>query len=177
MVRSRVFGELLHAALVNLATDEGLPPEHWFWDLKKSGGIHIEHGVHFFDLVNQLAGRAPSHVEGGHQRRADGRIDRVWAIVGYGDEVLATFYHSFGRPRLIERTTLKLGLSFGEMKLMGWIPTKLSLFGIVKEEDLEKLRSIVGASLQVLGGGERKTVEAEVVLPNREGEYWQASRI
>ena len=34
----------------NYASDENLPPEHWFWDRSKSGGIFIEHGVHFFDL-------------------------------------------------------------------------------------------------------------------------------
>ena len=174
LVRSKIFGELLYVALVNLATDEGLPPEHWFWDLKRSGGIHIEHGVHFFDLVNQLVGRAPSHVEGGCQRRPDGRIDRVWAIVRYGEEVLATFYHSFGRPRIIERTTLKLGLSFGEIELTGWIPIKISLLGSVREEDLEEMRSVISSSLRVLGGGERKMVEAEVVAPDREGEYRRA---
>jgi len=174
VVHSKVLGELLYVALVNLATDEGLPPEHWFWDLRKSGGIHIEHGVHFFDLVNQLVGRAPSHVEGGCQRRADGRIDRVWALIRYGDEVLATFYHSFGRPRIIERTTLKLGLSFGEIELVGWIPTKLSLFGTVGEDGIEKLRTVVGENLRVMGRTERKVVEAEVVAPDREGEYRRA---
>lgn len=174
LVQSKVLGELLYVALVNLATDEGLPPEHWFWDLKRSGGIHIEHGVHFFDLVNQLMGKMPSHVAGGCQRRADGRIDRVWAVVRYGEEALATFYHSFGRPRISERTTLKLGLRFGEIELVGWIPTKLRIFGSVKEEDLEKLRSMVGSSLLVLGGAERKVVEVEVVSPDREGEYRRA---
>ena len=38
------------ATFENYASDENLPPEHWFWDRSKSGGIFIEHGVHFFDL-------------------------------------------------------------------------------------------------------------------------------
>lgn len=174
LVRSNVFGELIHVALVNLATNDGLPPDHWFWDLRQSGGIHIEHGVHFFDLVNHLVGKPPSKVEGGCQHRRDGKIDRVWAVVHYGEEVLATFYHAFVRPREIERTTLKLGLSFGEIQLTGWIPTKLSLFGSVKENEIESLRSILGKSLRVLGGTNRKIVEAEVFAPDRQGEYQRA---
>jgi predicted dehydrogenase len=34
-----------------VAGDEGLAPDHWFWDPSKSGGIWIEHGVHFFEQV------------------------------------------------------------------------------------------------------------------------------
>lgn len=174
LVRSKVLGDLVYVALVNLATDEGLSPDHWFWDLRKSGGIHIEHGVHFFDLVNQLVGKLPSQVEGGYQRRIDGRIDRVWAVIHYGEEVLATFYHSFGRPREIERTMFKLGLNFGEIEIMGWIPTKLSLFGSVEEEELDSLRLIVGEPLRVLGGANREIVEAEIAAPDRQGEYRRA---
>jgi predicted dehydrogenase len=32
---------------LNEAGDEGLGPEHWFWDRDTSGGIFVEHGVHF----------------------------------------------------------------------------------------------------------------------------------
>ena len=38
-------------------SDEGLGAEHWFWDREKSGGIFIEHGVHFFDLFEGWLGR------------------------------------------------------------------------------------------------------------------------
>ena len=30
LVQTRIVGELLHAFFDNYATDEGLPPEHWF---------------------------------------------------------------------------------------------------------------------------------------------------
>ncbi len=43
-------GQPLRAYFENYATDEKLPASHWFWDKKESGGIFIEHGVHFFDL-------------------------------------------------------------------------------------------------------------------------------
>ena len=50
LVESKVLGEFLHGFFENYATDESLGPEHWFWDRAKSGGIFIEHGVHFFDM-------------------------------------------------------------------------------------------------------------------------------
>src|ERR1043166_7156595 len=56
LIDSRVLGEFLHGYFENYASDEGLPPEHWFWDREKSGGIFIEHGVHFFDLFNGWLG-------------------------------------------------------------------------------------------------------------------------
>ena len=49
LIQTKCFGELLHGHFENDASDENLPPEHWFWDRSKSGGIFIEHGVHFFD--------------------------------------------------------------------------------------------------------------------------------
>ena len=50
LIASKAMGEVLHGTFENYASDENLPPEHWFWDRSKSGGIFIEHGVHFFDL-------------------------------------------------------------------------------------------------------------------------------
>jgi predicted dehydrogenase len=50
VVDSKLLGDVLHGTFENDACDEGLAPEHWFWDPAKSGGIFIEHGVHFFDM-------------------------------------------------------------------------------------------------------------------------------
>src|SRR5256714_5818684 len=50
LVESKVLGEFLHGFFENYASDEPLGPQHWFWDRTKSGGIFIEHGVHFFDM-------------------------------------------------------------------------------------------------------------------------------
>src|SRR6185312_9547265 len=38
LIESRVLGEVLHGTFENYASDENLPPEHWFWDRSKSGG-------------------------------------------------------------------------------------------------------------------------------------------
>ena len=50
LIQSKSLGEPLHGYFENYASDENLPPDHWFWDRSKSGGIFIEHGVHFFDM-------------------------------------------------------------------------------------------------------------------------------
>jgi len=57
LIESRVLGGLIHGVFLNEAADEGLRPEHWFWDRDVSGGIFVEHGVHFFDLVSSWLGR------------------------------------------------------------------------------------------------------------------------
>jgi predicted dehydrogenase len=50
-------------ALENLAADEHLAPDHWFWDRAASGGIAVEHGVHFFDAAAWLLGSQPERVQ------------------------------------------------------------------------------------------------------------------
>ena len=50
IIDEQLLGEFLHGYLENYAADEGLHPEHWMWKQTWSGGIFIEHAVHFFDL-------------------------------------------------------------------------------------------------------------------------------
>jgi predicted dehydrogenase len=49
-------GAPLHAFFENYASDTPLGPGHWFWKPEISGGIFIEHGVHFFDLFRMWFG-------------------------------------------------------------------------------------------------------------------------
>ncbi|MEI6505986.1 MAG: hypothetical protein WCO90_08935, partial [Planctomycetota bacterium] len=51
VIGSRLLGGLVHGLFINEAADEGLSLRHWFWNRDVSGGIFVEHGVHFFDLV------------------------------------------------------------------------------------------------------------------------------
>jgi len=100
-------------------------------------------------------------VAGEDQRRPDGRVDRAWAVVRYQDGVLATFYHSFSRPRCIERTTMGISLPRGEIVLEGWIPTRLEIFGRVDKAGLAALQALVGTQLVVrTGDGPGIEVEA-----------------
>ncbi len=175
LVKEKVLGEFQLFVLINLATQDGLDPHHWFWDLAKSGGIHVEHGVHFFDLCNQLAGGVPTFVQGYAFPGAHGRIDRVAAVVQYGDQVFASFYHSFDRPRCAERTTVHLGLTRGQMILEGWIPVRLILFGLVAPNQLALLQHMLGKPPEVLGTyGSWVQIQAEVSCPARQDEYKRA---
>jgi predicted dehydrogenase len=149
IIRSGALGPLGHFSLENFAADDDLSPGHWFWDLDQSGGIHVEHGVHFFDLCNHLAGRPPTEAWGSTQRRPDGRQDRVSATVRYGDQILATFYHSFNQIRRFEHTTIRLHCLRGQIGLEGWIPTHLTMQGLVDSHGLETLRALLGDRLQV----------------------------
>ncbi|MCZ7573444.1 MAG: Gfo/Idh/MocA family oxidoreductase [Ardenticatenaceae bacterium] len=149
VVKSRALGAFQHWSLENFATDDNLPPDHWFWDHSRSGGIHVEHGVHFFDLCTHLAGTAPDEVAGCAQQRPDGRVDRVSATVRYGRRVLATFYHSFNQIGRFERTTIRLNFARGHIVTEGWIPTDLTLWGVVDEAGLGRLEALFGDRLEV----------------------------
>ena len=159
VVASGVLGGLEHWALENFASAERLGPGHWFWDQARSGGIHVEHGVHFFDLCNQLAGGAPDRVSATEQRRTDGRVDRVSAGLRYGDRLVATFYHSFDRSDREESTTIRLGFSRGHMMIEGWIPTRLALSGLIRPRDMGALQRLFGDRLKA-GRTDRDPVTA-----------------
>ncbi len=77
------FGNLRRCSLENFAADENLRPDHWFWDQSISGGIFVEHGVHFFDLFGWQLGRLPIIVVALAKGRDDGLVDTVQAIVSY----------------------------------------------------------------------------------------------
>src|SRR6478735_3137248 len=47
IIDDELLGKFLHGFFENYASDEKLDASHWFWDPLKSGGIFIEHGVHF----------------------------------------------------------------------------------------------------------------------------------
>jgi len=49
-----LLGRLRRFGLENHAADEDLALDHWFWNDAISGGIFVEHGVHFFDVCDWL---------------------------------------------------------------------------------------------------------------------------
>lgn len=142
VIHSQVLGNFQYWSLENFAADDDLPPQHWFWDQSKSGGILVEHGVHFFDLCNYFVGKAPNKISGFELRRPDGRVDRAGTTLRYGDDVFATFYHSFNQPRRSERAIIRLGFSRGQILLEGWIPTRITLEGFVTDDAGKRLSSL-----------------------------------
>jgi predicted dehydrogenase len=172
LTRSEALGALQHFALENFASSASLPPDHWFWDPRLSGGIHVEHGVHFFDLCRTLAGREPDQVSGATQVRADGRADRVSAQLRFGDAMSASFYHSFNRTAATERTTIRLAFERGQATVEGWIPTRFQVEGTVNPERFEKFRTLFGS----VSGAGKAEVAAIVERPDRQDDYRHAIR-
>lgn len=124
--RSGVLGRLLHMSLTNHAAGLNLPDHHWFWDKAKSGGIWIEHGVHFFDAFAWVAGVKGEIVSSRQFTRPDGVVNRVEALATYGDAA-AHFYHGFTHSSKTEQTTVALTFERGHVKLHEWVPTVLEL--------------------------------------------------
>ena len=143
IVREGLLGAPLHAFFENYAGDERLGPEHWFWDRAQSGGIFIEHGVHFFDLFEMWFG--PGKVLAAQQayRPGGGQIvDQVQCQVRYGDELLAQFYHGFHQADRMDRQELRILFERGDVKLFEWVPTRIEIDALVDRATSERLASI-----------------------------------
>ena len=107
----------------NDASDEDLGDDHWFWDERRSGGIFVEHGVHFFDAAAMLLVRPATAVQASSARRAGtGLVDLVSATASHGDDVLATHTHSFTHAHRCERQLMRLDYGAAEARIEGWIP-------------------------------------------------------
>lgn len=145
IINKKVFGNFLHGFFENYASDENLGIDHWFWDETKSGGIFIEHGVHFFDLFSGWLGKG--EVVKALQIRRPGInkkiTDRVHATVMYKRGTV-NFYHGFDQPTILDRQEMRLLFERGEITLYGWIPIKMKLHGLIKDEQLELLQRVIG---------------------------------
>lgn len=146
-----VLGDLLHGYFENYASDENLPHHHWFWDRAKSGGIFIEHGVHFFDMFNGWLGEG--HVEAAQASTRPGSPeieDQVQCTVRYGEPVLVNFYHGFTQPGRMDRQQLRLLFERGDVTLHEWVPTYAHILAIADEEQTRTLMDLFpGARLDI----------------------------
>ncbi|WP_314176545.1 Gfo/Idh/MocA family protein [Streptomyces winkii] len=149
----------------NDAADEDLGPGHWFWDPAHSGGIFIEHGVHFFDAARALLGSEPESVRATAVRRPGGPVDMVIADAVHPGGVLATHLHSFTHAHRCERQLMRLDHGFAESRITGWIPAYAAITAWTDEEGAarwEELPSRTAELLAVPGlrphGGERVAV-------------------
>jgi predicted dehydrogenase len=149
LLERKPLGELLHAYFENYACDEQLPADHWFWDRSKSGGIFIEHGVHFFDLFAGWLG--PGKVEAAQVCVRPGTTieDQVQCTVRYGD-VLVNFYHGFTQLGRMDRQELRLVFERGDVRLDEWIPIRATIHAVVDEADTHTLCELFpGARMDV----------------------------
>ena len=141
LVQAGVLGEFLHGTFENYASDENLGPGHWFWDRSKSGGIFIEHGVHFFDLFAGWVG--PGRVvsaELGLRPGASPPIEEhVHCTVRYGQSMLVSFYHGFHQTGRMDRQELRLVFERGDVTLYDWVPTRVRVHAIADEAQTRAL--------------------------------------
>ncbi len=151
LIKSRVLGEPLHGYFENYASDEGLPLDHWFWDREKSGGIFIEHGVHFFDMFAGWLGQGEVESAQAAKRPGTDIEDQVQCSVRYGEDVLINFYHGFTQPDRMDRQELRLVFELGDVLLRNWVPTEVNIHAVVDEARTRHLMDLFpGARLDIL---------------------------
>jgi len=143
IVNQKILGEFLHGYFENYASDENLVEGHWMWDEKKSGGIFIEHAVHFFDLIEGWLGTGELVAS---QKITKLELTKeIWpevqAICKYRNG-LFNFYHGFHQANQMDRQELKLVFEHGDVTLNEWVPTTLKLQGLVNDEDIGKIKDL-----------------------------------
>lgn len=140
ITNEKLLGEPLHFVFENTARD--LPAGHWFWDPQLSGGIPVEHGVHFFDIFAALYGAGELQWAGRTQRE-NGAEDKWLMVLKYPERMYGSFYHAFDKPGPIERTWVEIDYTRGAIRLDGWIPELLTLNALVVEDEAERLRELL----------------------------------
>jgi predicted dehydrogenase len=159
LIKSKTLGECLHGFFENYASDEGLALDHWFWDRSKSGGIFIEHGVHFFDMFAGWQGAGEVVAAQRVLREGSGIEEQVQCTVRYPGEVLVNFYHGFTQLARLDRQEFRLLFERGDVTLEEWVPVRARVRAVVNEEQTRTLMDIFsGARLDVLkvfGGRDR----------------------
>ena len=165
-LRRELLGPPRRFALENLASDEHLGPDHWFWDREVSGGILVEHGVHFFDACAFLLGSQPELVQAVEAARPGGPVDTVVATARHPGGATASFAHAFARPARAELQWTTLDWGSARATLAGWIPVELQLeawAGAPALGLLQRLAADAATTLAVPGyrpsGAERLKVE------------------
>ncbi len=123
-----LLGAPQRVAFENLAGD--LPAGHWFWNPQLSGGILVEHGVHFFDMFTHLLGQGKLQWTA-CDRRDSGEEDKWLVMLRHREHVFSTFYHAFNKPSAVEQTTCLIDFERGQVVLEGWIPERMHCDGVV----------------------------------------------
>ncbi|WP_406045793.1 Gfo/Idh/MocA family oxidoreductase [Micromonospora sp. NBC_00898] len=127
-LRGHLLGPVRRLAFENDASDEHLDADHWFWDESVSGGIFVEHGVHFFDAANALIGAPPDAVQGMVGRRpGTDLVDLAVATTRHPGGALATFAHGFSHAHRCERQLMRIDFGVAEARISGWIPVSAVL--------------------------------------------------
>jgi len=140
IIDEQMLGNFLHGFFENYASDGTLNADHWLWNEAVSGGIFIEHGVHFFDMFEGWFGEGKILSAAELQRPGTETPikDRVHATALYGGGIVS-FYHAFDQPAILEKQELRLQFEKGEINLYEWIPVQMQLTGLLQKHHLKKL--------------------------------------
>jgi predicted dehydrogenase len=165
MIRHRLLGRVYHASLHNAA--HRVTSGHWFWNRNQSGGIFIEHGVHFFEVGRHWFGE-PEDARGFAITEASGEQSRVWASVihrgctrhghvretqlptkesgskSLDEYVPVQYYHGFTMEEdAPESTQWEVHCAQGRIMLEGWIPQRLYVEGVLAEEHAKQIDALL----------------------------------
>ena len=148
-----MLGRFVHGFFENYASDEPLPPGHWFWDDARSGGIFIEHGVHFFDMFEGWLGKGK--VASAQRLERDGHSG-IWDIAQceliYEGNAPVHFFHGFNQPRVLDRQQMRLQFERGDITLEEWVPNRLVLDAVCTKAECARLQArFPAATMTVLG--------------------------
>jgi hypothetical protein len=143
LIESKLLGGFLHGYFENYASDEALGHGHWMWDPEISGGIFIEHAVHFFDMFEGWLGDG-KFISSQKVRRAgfDGNIFSRVQSVGLYAGGLVNLYHGFDQPKRMDRQELRLLFEKGEVTLHEWVPVRAEIKALVTNEEEQKLKEL-----------------------------------
>lgn len=145
LVRDRHLGRPLRAYVVNCAGDDGLPPDHWFWDARASGGIFVEHAVHFLDLARHVLGSTGEVVGAARSVRPGtaAQVDQVTCEVCHPDGVAANHYHGFTQSHHLDRQSFRVICEQGEFTLRGWVAHAIELRAVLGNRAAHEVRNLL----------------------------------
>ena len=142
IIESGLLGAPLSARLTNCAGDTPLDKNHWFWNREISGGIFIEHGVHFFDLYRHWFGPGEVTSSLTAMRPGTDQQDRVTCTVKHYNGCIASHYHGFDQISLIDRTTNRIVFERGDIWVDGWIPLFMTIDAVLDDTALGALTDL-----------------------------------
>jgi predicted dehydrogenase len=172
IVRRKILGEFIHGYFENYAADEGLGPDHWFWNRDRSGGIFIEHSVHFFDMFAGWLGEGEVVAAQRTMRPGSGIEEQVNCTIRYRDGMLVNMYHGFTQAGRMDRQETRLVFERGDVTLEGWIPNRARVHALANERTLHELtalfpRAVVKATPFPPGGKSTTTARHKLLDVDR----------
>lgn len=137
IIAQGLFGKLRWVRLENAVPQP--PNRHWFWDVKQSGGIHLEHGVHFFDAALWLLADNAVDVSGSLVFR-EKKNTEAFADILFPNQCLVRFAHGFLTVPRVNTTTWLLVWDRATALIQGWTPTHATITAAANSAEVTTLR-------------------------------------